>query len=167
MEEAGKARRGYFVEGLGAAQFATGGAVDRLRTFREPGENPHTLLLAATDPANPYGTALPWPERASGRKPARMAGAVVVLADGSPAAWMARNERQLLTFVDAVKNRSAADITREIARALAASVGTKGRRALLIGEVDGVPAIESPMAEALTSAGFVSTSRGFLKRLGG
>jgi len=167
MEEAGRARRGYFVEGLGAAQFATGGAVDRLRALREPGEALCTFLLAATDPANPYGAALPWPERAGGRKPARMAGAVVVLVDGSLAAWMARNERQLLTFFDAVKGRSAADTAREIAHALAASVGVKGRRALLIGEVDGAPAAESPMAEALCEAGFFRTSRGFLKRVGG
>src|SRR5512137_1020715 len=75
MEEAGKVRRGYFVEGLGAAQFALGGAVDRLRALREPGETPRTLLLAATDPANPYGAALPWPDGTAGRKPARMAGA--------------------------------------------------------------------------------------------
>jgi ATP-dependent Lhr-like helicase len=167
MEEAGRIRRGYFVQGLGAAQFATGGAVDRLRALREVGEDPRTLLLAATDPANPYGTALPWPERASGRKPARMAGAVIVLVDGAPAAWMARNERQLLTFVDAVMSRNAADARQEIARALAATVGVKGRRALLIGEVDGVPAAEAHMAEALRESGFILTSRGFLKRLGG
>jgi ATP-dependent helicase Lhr and Lhr-like helicase len=167
MEEAGRARRGYFVEGLGAAQFATAGAVDRLRALREPGETPRTFLLAATDPANPYGAALPWPERASGRKPARMAGAVVVLTDGMPAAWMARGERQLLTFTEGLKGRTAEEVYREIARVFAASVGVKGRRALLIGEVDGVPAAESPMAEPLAEAGFLCTTRGFFKRLGG
>jgi ATP-dependent Lhr-like helicase len=167
MEEAGRIRRGYFVEGLGAAQFSTGGAVDRLRALREVREHSSTLLLAATDPANPYGTALPWPERASGRKPARMAGAVIVLVDGAPAAWMARNERQLLTFVDAVTSRAAADARQEIARALAATVGVRGRRSLLIGEVDGVPAAEAHMAEALRMSGFILTSRGFLKRLSG
>jgi ATP-dependent Lhr-like helicase len=130
-------------------------------------EHSSTLLLAATDPANPYGTALPWPERASGRKPARMAGAVIVLVDGAPAAWMARNERQLLTFVDAVTSRAAADARQEIARALAATVGVRGRRSLLIGEVDGVPAAEAHMAEALRMSGFILTSRGFLKRLSG
>jgi ATP-dependent Lhr-like helicase len=96
-----------------------------------------------------------------------MAGAVIVLVDGAPAAWMARNERQLLTFVDAVMSRNAADARQEIARALAATVGVKGRRALLIGEVDGVPAAEAHMAEALRESGFILTSRGFLKRLGG
>jgi len=167
MEDAGRARRGYFVEGLGAAQFASGGAVDRLRALREPGEAPRTHLLAATDPANPYGAALPWPDGTAGRKPARMAGAVVILVDGSLAAWMARNERQLLTFADQVKHRGAAEVMREIAMALAASVGVKGRRALLIGEANGKPAAESSMADALRAAGFVPTSRGLLKRLGG
>jgi ATP-dependent Lhr-like helicase len=167
MEEAGRARRGYFVEGLGAAQFASGGAIDRLRALREPGEAPRTLLLAATDPANPYGAALPWPDGTAGRKPARMAGAAVILVDGSLAAWMARNERQLLTFADQVKHRGAAEVVREIASALAASVGVKGRRALLIGEADGKPAVESAMADALRAAGFVPTSRGLLKRVGG
>jgi len=103
----------------------------------------------------------------AGRKPARMAGAAVILVDGSLAAWMARNERQLLTFVDQVKSRSATEVTREIAHTLAASVGVKGRRALLIGEVDGKPAAESPVADALRGAGFIVTSRGLLKRLGG
>ena len=138
-----------------------------MRALREPGEAPCTFLLAATDPANPYGAALPWPDRAGGRKPARMAGAVVVLVDGSLAAWMARNERQLLTFVDTVKGHRAADVARQIAHALAASVGVKGRRALLIGEVDGAPAAESPMVEVLCGAGFIRTSRGLLKRLTG
>jgi ATP-dependent Lhr-like helicase len=155
------------VEGLGAAQFATGGAVDRLRALREPGEGPRTFLLAAADPANPYGAALPWPEPSGGRKPARMAGAVVVLVDGSLAAWMARGERQLLTFANAVKGRTPAEVLREVANALAASLGARRRRALLIGEVDGVPAAESAMADALRRAGFVPTSRGFLKRFGG
>ena len=141
--------------------------MDRLRALREPGEAPCAFLLAATDPANPYGAALPWPEAAAGRKPARMAGAVVILVDGSLAAWMGRNERQLLTFVDQVENRGAPEVAREIAHSLGASVGVKGRRALLIGEVDGRPAAESSMANALREAGFILTSRGFLKRVGG
>jgi ATP-dependent Lhr-like helicase len=96
-----------------------------------------------------------------------MAGAVVVLVDGSLAAWMARGERQLLTFANAVKGRTPAEVLREIACALAASLGARRRRALLIGEVDGVPAVESAMADALRRAGFVPTSRGFLRRFGG
>jgi ATP-dependent Lhr-like helicase len=167
MEEAGRVRRGYFVEGLGAAQFATAGAVDRLRSLREPEEKPRTFLLAATDPASPYGSTLPWPERAGGRKPARMAGAVVVLVDGALAAWMARGERQLLTYAEGLEGRVAGEVRREIARVLTGSVGIRRRRALLIGEVDGVPAVDSPMAGPLTDAGFIRTSRGLLKRIGG
>lgn len=91
----------------------------------------------------------------------------MVLVDGSLAAWMARGERQLLTFPNAVRGRAPADVLREIACALAASLGARGRRALLIGEVDGVPAVESAMAEALGRSGFVPTSRGLLKRFGG
>jgi ATP-dependent Lhr-like helicase len=85
MEDAGRARRGYFVEGLGAAQFAVPGAVDRLRSPVPADQTQTTLLLAATDPANPYGAALPWPSRpvaTRGHLPGRKAGAVVVLVDG-------------------------------------------------------------------------------------
>jgi hypothetical protein len=92
---------------------------------------------------------------------------VVVLVDGSLAAWMARGERQLLTFANAVKGRAPAEVLREVACALAVSLGARRRRALLIGEVDGVPAVESAVADALRRAGFVPTSRGLLKRFGG
>ncbi|MGN6251926.1 MAG: ATP-dependent helicase, partial [Marmoricola sp.] len=95
FEESGRCRRGYFVEGLGAAQFGTAGAVDRLRTFTppEPGTKPAAVALAATDPANPYGAALAWPERtaeATGHRPGRKAGALVVLVDGALALYVER-----------------------------------------------------------------------------
>jgi ATP-dependent Lhr-like helicase len=96
-----------------------------------------------------------------------MAGAVVVLVDGALAAWMARGERQLFIFAEGLEGRDAGEVRREIARALAGSVGIQRRRALLIGEVDGVPAVDSPMAGPLTDAGFICTSRGLLKRIGG
>jgi ATP-dependent Lhr-like helicase len=95
MEEAGRARRGYFVAGLGAAQFAVPGAVDRLRSAREPSDA-GTLVLAAADPAQPYGATLPWPD--GPERPARRAGAFVVLASGAPAAYLERGARSLLTF---------------------------------------------------------------------
>ncbi|HUQ41305.1 MAG TPA: hypothetical protein VM052_02270, partial [Candidatus Limnocylindrales bacterium] len=112
MEEAGRVRRGYFVAGRGAAQFALPGAVDRLRTLREPDEDaePKVVTLAATDPANPYGAALGWPKhgpdeseaeateeraerraQAGVRRPMRTAGALVVLIDGALAAWVAKD----------------------------------------------------------------------------
>ena len=104
MEESGEVRRGYFVAGLGAAQFALPGAVDRLRALRDArpssddGDEPVAppTVLAAADPAQPYGAALPWPDAAG--RPARQAGAYVVLADGAPAAYLERGARSLLTF---------------------------------------------------------------------
>ena len=92
MEESGRARRGYFVAGLGGAQFSLLGAVDRLRSFRD--EKTGTLLLAATDPANPYGVALPWPEKG----PQRAAGAYVVLLDGVACLYLERGGRSLMSL---------------------------------------------------------------------
>ncbi|MCI0548393.1 MAG: DEAD/DEAH box helicase [Candidatus Rokubacteria bacterium] len=163
MEDAGRVRRGYFVAGRGAAQFAAPGAVDRLRALRSPGERIEVLRLAATDPANPYGAALPWPERASGRKPMRVAGALVILVDGMLAAWMGPRERQLLSFVDLVEERSASETAAEVARALAREPLRTGRP-LVIEEVDGQPVAESPMAGPLRDAGFTATGHGFIRR---
>jgi ATP-dependent Lhr-like helicase len=100
MEESGRIRRGYFVAGLGGAQFALPGAVDRLRSFREgmwgAGQG-RGLLLAATDPANAYGLTIPWPKVDSGR-PARVAGAYVALVDGVPALYVERGGRSLVAL---------------------------------------------------------------------
>ncbi len=162
MEEAGRVRRGYFVAGLGAAQFAQPGADDRLRALREPSEEPQTLVLAATDPANPYGAAIAWPER-EGARPQRLAGAQVVLADGRLVAWIGRAERNLLTFLpesDPERTESA----RAIASALAALVAEGRRRALLIAKVDGADPAASQLASFLTEAGFLPGSRGYLIR---
>src|SRR5207237_3429195 len=94
MEEAGRIRRGYFIEGLGGSQFALPGAVDRLRGLREP--EGRIVALAATDPANPYGVVIPWPESAG--RPARAAGAYVVLESGELKLFLERGGRSLLTF---------------------------------------------------------------------
>jgi len=163
MEDAGRARRGYFVAGCGAAQFALPGAVDRLRAVRERPEEPHATVLAATDPANPYGAALGWPDRPEGRRPMRAAGALVVLVDGALAGWLGRGEEHLLTFA-----REEADAERThgaLARALAAEVGPDGQRTLFIETVDGSPVDETPIAEALREAGFARTPRGYLRRV--
>ena len=97
LEDSGQCRRGYFIEGLGAAQFALTGAVDRLRTHqREPAE-PGAVVLAACDPANPYGAALPWPER-EGHRPGRKAGALVVLVGGELIFYVERGGKTLLSF---------------------------------------------------------------------
>src|SRR5690606_41189225 len=103
FEETGRARRGYFVEGLGAAQFATGATVDRLRAFTvEADATPQlqAFTLAATDPANPYGAALPWPKTDGTHRPGRKAGALVVLVDGALTLYVERGGKSTLTFTD-------------------------------------------------------------------
>lgn len=175
LEDAGRVRRGYFVEGRGAAQFGIPGAVDRLRDLREPEAEPAATVLAASDPANLYGAALPWPttgtngdeggERASHKRPARSAGAVVVLLDGVAVAWLGRGERSLVTFPGAAELRSEAVVRRCVAEALAREVRPGLRRALLIREVDGVSVTASPFAAALEEAGFVFGPQGFMRRL--
>ncbi len=175
MEEAGRVRRGYFVAGRGAAQFALPGAVDRLRAMREPSDEPAVLTLAATDPANPYGAALAWPRGrgpglaseasvgGEGRRPARVAGALVILVDGALAAFVARDERAVLTFTEG-EARDVARIRTLVARALAAEAVPERRTPLFIDEVDGLAVDESPLAEPLRDAGFTRTPRGYLLR---
>jgi ATP-dependent helicase Lhr and Lhr-like helicase len=169
LEERGAARRGYFVEGLGAAQFAVPGAVDRLRGFAERSDERRPrdpVVLAATDPANPYGAALPWPERAvdagegepSGHRAGRKAGALVVLVDGELALYVERGGRTLLSFVDSQEMLGAA------AKALAGAVHTGALGALSVERADGASVHESPLAEALSAAGFRATPRGLRLR---
>ena len=144
--------------------------MDRLRVVRDaPGDSgatdpvTHVATLAATDPANLYGAALPWPDRAEGRRPMRSAGALVVLLDGVLAAWLARDERALLTFTEG----EADEVTHareRIAAALAAEANPDRRAPLFLDEVDGLPVDESPLAEALRAAGFARTPRGYMKR---
>ena len=163
MEEAGKIRRGYFVAGLGATQFAVSGADDRLRSLREPSDDPRTQVLSASDPANPYGAALPWPQSAGPGRPQRAAGAQVILRDGALLAWAGRTESNLLTFLPAEEpERSAA--ARDLARALAGLVESGKRRAVLVGRVDGMDPRDSPLGPYLAEAGFFAGSRGYLKR---
>jgi ATP-dependent Lhr-like helicase len=157
MEDAGQVRRGYFVAGLGGAQFAHPGAVDRLRTFRgttrEDGEAGAPVVLAAADPAQPYGAALPWPESVG--RPARQAGAYIALSDGAPAAYLERGARSLVTFgvepvvwVDAI-----------------ASLVKDGRlRRIQLGRIDGRDASTHPAADDLRAAGFVDGYRGLTLR---
>src|SRR5439155_20819349 len=97
LETLGLCRRGYFVEGLGGAQFALGGAVERLRELRDRPEDAETLVLAAADPAQPYGAALPWPKRA-GARAARVAGAYVVSLGGEPVLYVERGGRSLVPW---------------------------------------------------------------------
>ncbi len=184
MEERGGARRGYFVEGLGAAQFAVPGAVDRLRALDDPEgrlergsapddeadarvrrHSPAALVLAATDPANPFGAALPWPERivedaeaGSGHRPGRKAGALVVIAGGELVLYVERGGRTLLSFADAPEALAAA------AAALAAAVRAGALGPLSVERADGGAIQASPLRDALTAAGFRATPRGLRLR---
>ncbi|MDQ4096150.1 MAG: DEAD/DEAH box helicase, partial [Actinomycetota bacterium] len=159
MEEAGRCRRGYFVDGLGGAQFALPGAVDRMRALVDAtDEDPQTQVLAATDPANPYGAALPWPERGAGHRAGRKAGALVVIVSGQLVLYVEKGGRTLLSYSDDDRLlRPAID-----ALALAAHDGMLGR--LTVQKADGEDIEDTPFAEALLSAGFRFTSRGLRLR---
>ncbi|HEY7291979.1 MAG TPA: DEAD/DEAH box helicase [Vicinamibacterales bacterium] len=176
LEDAGRIRRGYFVAGLGAAQFALPGAVDLLRSLRDgsPGHAPsddtsEVAVLAATDPANPYGAALKWPERhdtdgktiEAGRAPTRTVGATVILVDGALGAYLARGDRQLATFLPASEPERSR-VAKAVAGALIerARSGTDGPRGMLIEEIDGAPPQHHPMARFLARAGFVAGALG-------
>ena len=163
FEDSGRCRRGYFVEGLGAAQFGTAGAIDRLRTFSEvdDGGKPSSVCLAATDPANPYGAALPWPEGDGGHRPGRKAGALVVLVDGDLVLYVERGGRTLLTWSEDADRLGPA--TASLAEA--ARRGSLGR--LTVERADGAALLgggSTPLRQALDAAGFVATPRGLRLR---
>ncbi len=155
LEERGEARRGYFVAGLGAAQFALPGAVDRLRGARTPEPDAAPVVLASTDPAQPYGAALAWPE--SPGRPARTAGAHVVLVDGTPSAVLERGGRSLTTFAGAESSDAWID-------AIIGLVKDGRLRKLEIAKVDGVAVRETPWAARLEAAGFTAAYKGMLYR---
>jgi ATP-dependent Lhr-like helicase len=167
LEERGRVRRGYFVEGLGGAQFALPGAVDRLRAERsDPSGDrpvmPQALLLAATDPANPYGATLPWPrDRDDDRRVfARAAGAYVVIVDGDAALYVDRGGKSLQTLPAFAEPQVRDTALRALGRLL-----EDGRvRSLQIERIDGAPAFESAHRVALEAAGFRHAYRGFQLR---
>lgn len=165
LEATGRIRRGHFVEGLGGRQLALPEALDRLRALREPGETKEVLRLAAIDPAQPYGSVLPWPTRPPGAlAPSRSLGASVVLVDGHCAAFLARGGGKVTTFAPpspAQAERFGSAVAERLA-ALAAAA----RVGLLVEEVDGRPADEHPLAPALRAAGFSPALRGFHLRSG-
>jgi ATP-dependent Lhr-like helicase len=178
FEENGRARRGYFVETLGAAQFGTPGSVDRLRSFASPDRPPGgAVVLAATDPANVYGAALPWPERApageegidvgegTGRRPGaghragRKAGALVVLVDGDLVLYVERGGKTLLSWTEDEQ------LLKEAATALSGAVAAGALGRMTVQKADGASVHEAtPLSAALQAAGFSATPRGLRLR---
>jgi ATP-dependent Lhr-like helicase len=183
FEESGRCRRGYFVATLGAAQFASPGAVDRLRAEADTEQRPGTpgtsdsrraVTLAATDPANPYGAALPWPERtgtaddtavggSAGHRPGRKAGALVVLVDGDLVLYVERGGRTLLTFAGGGTEGADDRLTIAVdALALAVRDGSLGR--MTVQRADGEQVLGTALGAALEAAGFSATPRGLRLR---
>jgi ATP-dependent Lhr-like helicase len=166
LEETGRIRRGYFVAGLGATQFALPGALDLLRSLRDAGDTAEVAVLAATDPSNPYGATLKWPPSAAGadagRGPTRSVGATVILVDGALGAYLARGDRQLTSYLPAAEPQRSR-VARSVARALIerARSGLDTPRGMLIEEIDGQPPAVHPLAPFLAEAGFMSGALGF------
>ncbi|MFL5757893.1 MAG: helicase-related protein, partial [Chloroflexota bacterium] len=168
LEEAGRIRRGYFVDGLGAAQFALPGAIDRLRAVREAAQSSDESVvhvLAAADPANPYGAALAWPRRGDDDRRVfqRAAGAYVVLVDGAAVVYVDRGggSLQMLPAADD------ADVARRALASLRELIRPDGRRELVITKVDGVPVGDSAWRTTMLEAGFTPGYRGLVVRPAG
>jgi ATP-dependent Lhr-like helicase len=165
MEESGWVRRGMFVAGMGAAQFAMPAAVDLLRSLRRPDEKSEVLHLAASDPANPYGGLLAWSDSATDHSMARAAGANVILVNGRLAAFFRRRNLALRVFLPADEPERS-----QVARALAQKLAdvairwqTK-RTGLLIGTIDDEPANQHFLGRLLEETGFVLTAAGYQMR---
>ncbi|AST28110.1 ATP-dependent helicase [Ralstonia pseudosolanacearum] len=160
MEDAGRVLHGRFVEGLGAAQFAERVTVDRLRELAGTSpDEPVAVALSAADPANPFGTLLPWPSHPSGVRPVRRAGAFVVLVDGRLMFYLAQGGRHLLSYGDA----DAAAMARPLAdglTALAIALKRERQGAFTLERVDDQLTYKSPLAAALRAIGFSSAPKG-------
>jgi ATP-dependent Lhr-like helicase len=165
LEDQGRVRRGYFVAERGATQFALPGAEERLRTKRPDDEDARTLVLGATDPANPWGSLLPWPREAReegapadgagpGRSAQRVPGARVVMHDGKLLAWLGRGSQSMITFLP----KDEPDASHAAAALASALVGIARRRVgvAMLATIDGAPAPESPLAKVLGEHGFAA-----------
>ena len=160
LEDAGRIRRGYFVQGVSAMQFALPGVLEQLRALRDAGPTPRVVALSATDPANPYGALIKWPKPSEGSMLARAAGAVVLLVDGALAAYLSRSGKQLQVFPpEAEPDRSRS--LRAVAERLRDIGSLPDRRGLLIGEIDGAVAHEHPIAPFLREVGFQTSQQGY------
>jgi ATP-dependent Lhr-like helicase len=174
LEDAGRLRRGYFASGVGATQFALPPALELLRTLKELPDEPEIVVLSATDPGNPYGTILKWPDERGGtdvpmdtsmrRGPTRTVGSLVVIVNGALAAYLSRGARQLLVFLpedEPARSTTARAVATKLAQMARAE---QGRLALLIGEINGITTSEHPLASYLLEAGFSPSAMGFHMR---
>jgi ATP-dependent Lhr-like helicase len=169
LEESGRVRRGYFAADLGATQFAMPAAVDLLRSLRteREGDRCEMLMLAATDPANPYGSLLRWPTGGDAASSlTRSVGARVVLCDGTLVAYLRRGNPNLQVFLPE-DDPARTNVARALAEFLVDRIrtdrqeDTDHRAGLLIATVNGIPVAESPLARPLLNAGFVAGAMGF------
>jgi ATP-dependent helicase Lhr and Lhr-like helicase len=165
MEEGGRVRRGLFVGGLGATQFAQPAALDLLRSVRDEPETPQTVHLAATDPANPYGAILRWPTASGpprdGRGPTRSAGATVILVNGRLAAYLTRGDKQLSVYLPDAEPARTITAHAVAGRLFQLATAQEARRGMLIAQIDAVPVAQHPLAPYLIEAGFVRGAMGF------
>ncbi|SDR94622.1 DEAD/DEAH box helicase [Agrococcus carbonis] len=155
FEEAGHTRRGYFVDGLGAAQFADAPVVDALRARQSSGPSDAVATVAAVDPANPFGASLPWPEARAERRPTRRVGALTTIASGRAVLHLERGGKALLTFTD-----DEPTLVRAL-ESLADAVARLGGRRRVIEEVDGRSSLDGEVAALLEAGGLRRTPRGF------
>jgi ATP-dependent Lhr-like helicase len=167
LEERGQVRRGYFVDGLGAAQFAMPGAVDRLRDVRDrvdvdlhPERAVPPLVLAATDPAQPYGSVLPWPDTEG--RPARTAQALVIIDQGKAVAWFDTRSHHVVTF-DTDWSTIAAALATMVKDGRLRSVEVRKVNGSIIADLD--ESVRSAMTDALRGSGFTEGYRGWVLRL--
>jgi ATP-dependent Lhr-like helicase len=167
LEDAGRIRRGYFVSGIAAAQFARPAAVDMLRGMRESGDTASAVVLAATDPANPYGHVLPWPsiDTAGCGSPAafaRTVGAMVALVNGSLTAFWRTGSTDVAIFMpddEPDRTRAARALAAELVRVASAGTGRSG--GLLIRTINGQPAEQHAAGRSLSEAGFSRSAMGY------
>jgi len=161
MEEAGKVRRGHFVEGFSGAQFAFPGAVDRLRRARIPSDEPEVHVLAASDPACPFGFLLPWPEaRHPAARPRRAVGCKVAVVEGEAVLFLQRGGRRIWSFAPLAPEGADERLARAVDALPRALFSGRRRRVLRVEEIDGEPAARSPRAELFAGAGFRPGYRG-------
>ena len=174
LEDAGRVRRGYFAGGVAATQFALPAALELLRSLRDTPENPEVLTIAATDPANPYGTTLRYPtfakaaagqtpssrDEEAGRAPTRTVGALVILVNGALAAYVPRGGRQVVVYLP--DDEPARSFTgRALAQALARLARDEQRGGFFVAEVNGQDPARHPIAPYLIEAGFHPSAMGF------